>query len=290
MRVKVAEDVFGVNRWECTVRSNVNVATFIKELILELPDGQTIDFRAGAYIQIESPPYTLDFTDIDVPEEYRGDWTRYDLFKLRSVATKPAVRAYSIASYPDENTFIMLNVRIATPPPSKPDAPPGIMSSYLFGLNPGDKVMVYGPYGDFFARETDAEMVFVGGGAGMGPMRSHILDQLLRIKTHRRITFWYGARSLREAFYIEEFDHLASRFDNFDWYLALSEPLPEDNWTGLTGFVHDILLDNYLRDHPAPEDCEYYMCGPPMMNAAVISMLDSQGVDAENMYLDDFGA
>jgi Na+-transporting NADH:ubiquinone oxidoreductase subunit F len=290
LRIEVSEDVFGVSKWACSVRSNNNVSTFIKELVLELPAGETLDFRAGGYIQIECPAYRLAYSDIDIPVEYRDDWERFDLFKLESVVTKPGLRAYSMANYPEENKIVMLNVRIATPPPNVPGAPPGIMSSYIFGLKPGDKVMVSGPYGEFFARDTDAEMVFIGGGAGMAPMRSHILDQLLRIKTSRKITYWYGARSLREAFYVEEFDELAARFDNFDWHLALSEPLPEDNWTGYTGFVHDILLEHYLKDHPAPEDCEYYMCGPPMMNAAVISMLDSQGVDSENILLDDFGS
>jgi Na+-transporting NADH:ubiquinone oxidoreductase subunit F len=290
MRIEVSEDVFGVRKWRCTVRSNDNVSTFIKELIVDLPAGETIDFRAGGYVQIECPAYRLPYSDIDIPAEYRDDWERFDLFKLESVVTKPHTRAYSIANYPEENTIVMLNVRIATPPPNLPGAPPGIMSSYIFGLKRGDKVMVSGPYGEFFARDTDAEMVFIGGGAGMAPMRSHILDQLLRIETNRKITYWYGARSLREAFYVEELDELAVRFDNFEWHLALSEPLPEDNWTGPTGFVHDVLLQNYLLDHPAPEDCEYYLCGPPMMNAAVISMLDAQGVDAENILLDDFGS
>jgi len=290
MRIEVSEDVFGVRKWECTVRSNDNVSTFIKELIVGLPAGETIDFRAGGYIQIECPAYRLSYSDIDIPAEYRDDWERFDLFKLQSVVTKPHMRAYSMANFPEENSIVMLNVRIATPPPNMAGAPPGIMSSYIFSLKRGDKVMVSGPYGEFFARDTDAEMVFVGGGAGMAPMRSHILDQLLRIKTNRKITYWYGARSLREAFYVEELDELAARFDNFEWHLALSEPLPEDNWTGPTGFVHDVLLQNYLLDHPAPEDCEYYLCGPPMMNAAVISTLDAQGVDAENILLDDFGS
>ena len=290
MRIEVPEDVFGVNKWECTVRSNDNVATFIKELVVELPEGETMDFRAGGYIQIECPAYRLSYRDIDIPDQFRDDWERFHLFDLESVVDQPDLRAYSMANYPDENDIVMLNVRIATPPPNAPDGtPPGIMSSYVFGLKSGDKVMVSGPYGDFFAKDTDAEMVFVGGGAGMAPMRSHILDQLLRLKTDRKISFWYGARSLREAIYRKEFDELAAKHDNFDWHLALSDPLPEDNWEGLTGFVHNVLLDNYLADHPTPEDCEYYMCGPPVMNAAVISMLDSQGVDEENILLDDFG-
>jgi Na+-transporting NADH:ubiquinone oxidoreductase subunit F len=290
MRIEVPEDVFGVSKWECTVRSNDNVATFIKELVLELPQGETMDFRAGGYIQIECPEYTLDFKDIDIPEQFRDDWVKYKIFDLKSVVTKPDLRAYSMANYPQENDTVMLNVRIATPPPNVPDAPPGILSSFIFGLKAGDKAIVSGPYGEFFAKETEAEMVFIGGGAGMAPMRSHILDQLLRINSKRKISFWYGARSLREAFYVDEFNRLAEEHDNFEWHLALSEPLPEDNWDGLTGFVHNILLENYLKNHPAPEDNEYYMCGPPVMNTAVISMLDAQGVEPENIFLDDFGS
>jgi Na+-transporting NADH:ubiquinone oxidoreductase subunit F len=289
MNIEVPEDVFGVSKWECTVRSNNNVATFIKELIVELPPGEAIDFRAGGYIQIECPPYELDYNNIDIPEKFRGDWEKFNLFDLQSSVKTPAMRAYSMANYPDENNIVMLNVRIATPPPNAPQAPPGIMSSYIFGLKPGAKIMVSGPYGEFFAKDTDAEMVFVGGGAGMAPMRSHILDQLLRLKTKRKLSFWYGARSMREAFYAEEFDKLAAEHENFSWHLALSEPLPEDNWEGYTGFIHDVLFEHYIKDHPAPEDCEYYMCGPPVMNSAVIAMLDSQGVDPENILLDDFG-
>lgn len=290
MKIEVPEDVFGVNRFTCKVRSNENVATFIKEFVLELPKGETINFRAGGYVQIECPPYKLDFEDIDIPDQYRGDWEKYGLFKLKSVVAEPTLRAYSMANYPAEDDIITLNVRIATPPPdAPPDAPPGIVSSYIFGSKPGDEVVVSGPYGEFFAKNTDAEMVFIGGGAGMAPMRSHILDQLRTLKTKRKISFWYGARSLREAFYVEMLDDLAQKFENFSWYLVLSEPLPEDNWTGLTGFVHEVIYQEYLADHPAPEDCEYYMCGPPVMNAAVIDMLDAQGVDAENIMLDDFG-
>ena len=290
LRIEIPKDVFGVNKWECTVRSNHNVATFIKEFILELPQGETIDFRAGGYIQIECPAYRLSFRDIDVAEQFRDDWERFKIFDLESVVDEPDMRAYSMANYPEENDIIMLNVRIATPPPNAaPGVPPGVMSSYIFGRKAGDKVIVSGPYGDFFAKDTDAEMVFVGGGAGMAPMRSHILDQLLRIKTSRKMSFWYGARSLREAFYREEMNRLAEEHENFAWHLALSEPLPEDNWEGHTGFVHEVLLDNYLKDHPAPEDCEYYLCGPPMMNSAVIATLDSQGVEQENIMLDDFG-
>ncbi len=289
MNIQVEEDVFGVNKWECTVRSNRNVATFIKEFVVELPPGEEIDFRAGGYIQIECPPHEVKYEDFEIEEQFRDDWERFKLFDLVSIVEKEDMRAYSMANYPEEKDIVMLNVRIATPPPNKPNAPPGIMSSYIFSLKSGDKVMVSGPYGEFFAKETDAEMVFIGGGAGMAPMRSHILDQIFRLKTTRKMSFWYGARSLREAFYREEFDKLAEEHENFTWHLALSEPQPEDNWEGHTGFIHEILLDSYLKDHPAPEDCEYYMCGPPMMNAAVINMLESQGVEPENILLDDFG-
>ncbi len=251
--------------------------------------GETIDFRAGGYIQIECPAHELAYKNFDIEAEYRAEWEKFGLFDIVSVVDEPTMRAYSMANYPAENDIVMLVVRVATPPPNKPDVPTGVMSSYIFNLKPGDTVIVSGPYGEFFAKDTDAEMVFVGGGAGMAPMRSHILDQLLTIKTKRKMTFWYGARSLREAFYVEEFDRLAEEHDNFEWHLALSEPQEEDNWDGPVGFIHEVLYENYLKDHPAPEDCEYYMCGPPMMNAAVISMLESQGVEPENILLDDFG-
>ena len=290
MRIRVPEAVFGGKRWECNVRSNDNVATFIKELVLELPAGEVLDFRAGGYIQIECPPHKLRYADFEIPAEYQDDWERFGLFDLESVVDEPAMRAYSMANYPDEKNIIMLNVRIATPPPAAPaGTPPGIMSSYIFGLKPGDPVIISGPFGEFFASETDAEMIFVGGGAGMAPMRSHIFDQLKRLNSKRKISFWYGARSLREAFYVEEFEQLAADHDNFQWHLALSDPLPEDNWKGLTGFIHEVLLEHYLKDHPAPEDCEYYLCGPPMMNAALIHMFDELGVEEENIHLDDFG-
>lgn len=290
MEIHVPDEVFGVKKWECTVRSNDNVATFIKELVVELPPGQLLDFRAGGYIQIECPPHELSYSTFDIAEEYLEDWHKFDLLKIQSKVTEPTLRAYSMASYPEEKDIIMLNVRIATPPPGAgKDVPTGIMSSYIFDLKPGDKCMVSGPYGEFFARETDNEMVFIGGGAGMAPMRSHIFDQLRRLDSKRRITFWYGARSLREAFYIEEFDELAASHDNFEWHLALSDPLPEDNWTGMVGFIHTVLYEHYLKDHPAPEDCEYYLCGPPMMNAAITRLLDDLGVEPENILFDDFG-
>ncbi len=248
-----------------------------------------VPFRAGGYIQIECPPHKVAYADFDVPDEYRSDWDKFNLFRYVSEVKEPTLRAYSMANYPEEKGIIMLNVRIATPPPKVPDAPPGIMSSYIWSLKPGDKVTISGPFGEFFAKETDAEMVFIGGGAGMAPMRSHIFDQLKRLHSTRKISFWYGARSLREMFYDEEFEQLARDNPNFTFHVALSDPLPEDNWTGHTGFIHNVLYENYLRDHPAPEDCEFYMCGPPVMNAAVIKMLKDLGVEDENILLDDFG-
>ena len=290
MRLEVPDEVFGVKRWECRVRSNANVATFIKELVLELPPGEELDFRAGGYIIIDAPPHDISFADFDVEPQFRPDWDHYRLWRYRSKTTETVSRAYSMANYPLEEGLVMLNVRIATPPPGAgPAVPPGIVSSFIFSLKPGDKVVVSGPFGEFFARDTGAEMVFVGGGAGMAPMRSHIFDQLERIRTGRKITFWYGARSLRELFYKDDFDRLQREHPNFSWRVALSDPLPDDRWDGPTGFIHQVLYDEYLRDHPAPEACEYYMCGPPVMTAAVIGMLDSLGVDEDHILMDDFG-
>jgi len=289
MKIEVPEEVFGVRKWECTVRSNHNVATFIKELILDLPEGENVDFRAGGYIQIEAPPHEVDFKDFDIEEEFRDEWDRYNVWQYKSKVDEPVERAYSMANYPEERGIIMLNVRIATPPPRAEGVPPGKMSSFIFSLKPGDKCIISGPFGEFFAKDTEAEMVFVGGGAGMAPMRSHIFDQLRRLKSKRKMSFWYGARSRREMFYVEDFDMLAEENDNFEWHCALSDPLPEDEWTGYTGFIHNVLYDEYLKDHPAPEDCEFYMCGPPMMNAATIQMLLDLGVEDENIMLDDFG-
>ena len=290
MNVQVADEVFGVKRYECTVISNHNVSSFIKELVVALPEGEELEFRAGGYIQIECPPHDLKYEDFDIEERFRDEWDRYNLWRYESHVKKTEMRAYSMASFPLEKTVIKLNVRIATPPPGADDSvPPGVMSSYIFNLKPGDKAMVSGPFGEFFAKETDNEMVFIGGGAGMAPMRAHIFDQLKRRHSTRKMSFWYGARSLKEMFYAEEFDELAEKNDNFVWHLALSEPQPEDNWTGLTGFIHQVLYDEYLSKHKAPEDCEYYICGPPMMNVAVIKMLDSLGVQKENILLDDFG-
>lgn len=289
MKIHVPEEVFGVKQWECTVESNPNVATFIKELTLRLPEGENVDFRAGGYVQLEAPPHHVKYADFDIEPQFRGDWERFGFFKLESKVTEPVVRAYSMANYPDERGIVKFNIRIATPPPKSQGIPPGQMSSYTFNMKPGDKVTVYGPFGDFFAKDTEAEMVFIGGGAGMAPMRSHIFDQLRRIKTKRKVSFWYGARSLRELFYKEEYDQLQEENENFKWHIALSDPQPEDNWDGLTGFIHNVLHEQYLKNHPAPEDCEYYMCGPPMMNAAVIKMLKDLGVEDENIMLDDFG-
>lgn len=287
LKIQVAPDFFGVKQWECTVRSNDNVATFIKELVLEIPEGESVDFRAGGYVQLEVPPHVVKYKDFDIGEEYRGDWKHFGLFDLVSKVNEATTRAYSMANYPDENGIIKFNIRISTPPPGT-NFPPGKMSSYVFNLKPGDKIKVYGPFGDFYAKDTDAEMVFIGGGAGMAPMRSHIFDQLRRLQSKRKISFWYGARSLREVFYQEDYNTLASEADNFEWHIALSDPQPEDNWSGLTGFIHNVVLENHLKDHPAPEDCEYYMCGPPMMNAAVIRMLKDLGVEDENISLDEF--
>jgi Na+-transporting NADH:ubiquinone oxidoreductase subunit F len=290
IEVRLPREVLGVQRWQCRVRSNRNVATFIKELVLELPPGELLDFRAGGYVQVTCPPHQLTYKDFDIDAEFHRDWDRYSLWRYQSSVEEPVTRAYSMASYPEENDIIMLNVRIATPPPgAEPSVPPGIMSSYLFNLKPGDMVEVSGAYGEFFARDTDAEMVFIGGGAGMAPMRSHIFDQLKRLHSKRPMNFWYGARSRQEIFYQEEFDRLQAEHENFRWSVTLSDPLPEDNWEGYVGFIHQSLYDNYLADHPAPEDCEYYLCGPPMMNAAVVHMLEELGVEPENILLDDFG-
>ncbi len=289
LKIELPEEIFGVKKWECEVISNDNKATFIKELKLKIPDGEDVPFRAGGFIQIEAPAHDISYADFDVPQEYRGDWDKFNLFRYRSTVNDTTVRAYSMANYPEEKGIIMLNVRIATPPPNNPDVPPGIMSSYIWSLKAGDKVTISGPFGEFFAKDTDAEMIFIGGGAGMAPMRSHIFDQLKRLNSKRKITFWYGARSLREMFYEDDFNQLQAESENFTWHVALSDPQPEDNWTGYTGFIHNVLLENYLRNHPAPEDCEFYMCGPPMMNAAVIKMLKDLGVEDENIMLDDFG-
>ncbi len=287
MKIEVPAEIFGVKRWECEVVSNLNVATFIKELVLKLPEGEEVDFRAGGFVQFEIPPYEADYHTIEVDEEYRGDWDKFGVFDHVSKVEETTIRAYSMANYPDEKGIMKFNIRIASPPPGT-DVPPGKMSSYLFTKKPGELVTIFGPFGEFFAKETQNEMVFIGGGAGMAPMRAHIFDQLLRLNTDRKVTFWYGGRNERELFYVEEYDKLAKDHNNFEWHVALSD-MNIEGWNGYTGFIHNVLRENYLKDHPAPEDCEYYMCGPPMMNAAVIQMLEDLGVERDNIFLDDFG-
>jgi Na+-transporting NADH:ubiquinone oxidoreductase subunit F len=303
MEIEIEPEVFGVRKWECTVRSNQNVATFIKEFIIDLPEGESVPFRAGGYIQIDCPKHVQKYSDFEIEEEYRDDWDNFDMWRFVSDVPDVVTRAYSMANYPEEYGMIMLNVRIASPPPRMPDVPPGIMSSYIFGRKPGDKVTISGPFGEFFAKETDNEMVFIGGGAGMAPMRSHIFDQFKRIETDRKVSFWYGARSFREAFYLEDFDGIQEKFSNFQWHVALSDVLEEDDWgnpdapsrqslgckEGYVGYIHNVVYDAYLKDHDSPEDIEYYLCGPPMMNTSVIDMLINIGVEPENIALDDFG-
>lgn len=289
LKIYLPNEVFDIKKWECIVRSNKNVASFIKELVLELPKGEEMDFNPGGYIQIECPPHEVYFKDFEIDDKFKSEWDKYNLWQYKSKTTEKIIRAYSMANYPAEKGIIILNVRIATPPLDRPDVPPGIMSSYIFSLKPNDKVIVSGPYGEFFIKETDAEMIYIGGGAGMAPLRSHIFELLKRRKSQRKISYWYGARSLKEVFYVEEFEQLQKEFPNFSWHLALSEPKPEDNWTGPVGFIHQVLYDNYLKNHPFPEDCEYYFCGPPMMNAAVLKLLDNLGVEKDNINFDDFG-
>ncbi|MFT6899702.1 MAG: Na+-transporting NADH:ubiquinone oxidoreductase subunit F, partial [Paraglaciecola sp.] len=289
MDIELPEEIFGIKKWECDVISNDNKATFIKELKLALPNGESVPFTAGGYIQIEAPAHHVKYKEYEIPDEYKPDWERFGFFNIESKVDEETIRAYSMANYPEEEGMVMLNVRIATPPPNNLSLPAGKMSSYIWSLKEGDKATISGPFGEFFAKKTEAEMVFIGGGAGMAPMRSHIFDQLRRLHSKRKISFWYGARSLREMFYVEDFDMLQAENDNFKWHVALSDPQAEDNWDGMTGFIHQVLLKNYLQEHPAPEDCEFYMCGPPMMNAAVVSMLKDLGVEDENIMLDDFG-
>jgi len=294
MTIKVPEAVLGVKKWECEVVSNRNVATFIKEFVVKLPEGEDLNFRSGEYVQIYIPKYEVDYRkDIDIEEEYRPDWDKFDLWSLKAKNEEETFRAYSMANYPAEKNLIILNIRIATPPMDKNrkwmNVPPGICSSYIFSRKPGDKVTISGPYGEFHIKKTDAEMVYVGGGAGMAPLRSHIFHMLKTEKSKRKISYWYGARSKREIFYEEEFRELEKKFPNFTFNIALSEPLPEDNWNGYTGFIHKVLLDNYLSKQQLPEEIEYYLCGPPVMNAAVLNMLDNLGVPQENIAFDDFG-
>jgi Na+-transporting NADH:ubiquinone oxidoreductase subunit F len=290
MKIEVPPEVFETKKWVCTVRSNRNVATFIKELVLELPAGEQVNFKPGGFIQIEVPPHVVEYKNFHVEEKYHEDWDKYDIWRFKSTVEEPVFRAYSMANYPGEEGIIMLNVRIATPPPRAPEGtPPGKVSSYIFDLQPGDKVTISGPFGEFFIKDTDAEMVYIGGGAGMAPLRSHIFELLKERHSQRRISYWYGGRSLRELFYVKEFRELEQKHPNFQFHIALSEPMSEDNWTGYTGFIHQVLLENYLKTHPAPEDIEYYICGPPLMLQAVLKMLDDLGVEPENIAFDDFG-
>lgn len=290
MKVEVPTEALETKEWNCIVRSNRNVATFIKEFVLELPEGEQVNFRPGGYIQIKVPPHELEYKNFKIEKKYHEDWDKFDVWRYRSIVKESVVRAYSMANYPGEKGIIMLNVRIASPPPRAPaTVPPGKASSYIFNCKPGDKVTISGPYGEFFIKETDAEMVYIGGGAGMAPLRSHIFELFKNRRTSRKVSFWYGGRSLRELFYVEEFREIEKEFPNFTFNIALSDPLAEDEWTGYTGFIHQVLHDNYLKDHPAPEDIEYYICGPPMMNAAVFKMLDDLGVEPENIAFDDFG-
>ena len=290
MDVEVPPEAFETKKWKCEVLSNHNVATFIKEFKLGVPEGEQVDFKAGGYIQIEVPPHELPYRDFDIEEEYHSDWDRFDVWRYKSIVDEPVVRAYSMANYPGEKGIIMLNVRVASPPPRAPEGtPPGKVSSFIFNQKPGDEVTISGPYGEFFIKDTDSEMVYIGGGAGMAPLRSHIFELFKGRKTNRKVSYWYGGRSARELFYLDEFAEIEKEFPNFKMNVALSEPLPEDNWDGYTGFIHQVLYDNYLKEHPAPEDIEYYICGPPMMNQAVFQLLDDIGVEPENISYDDFG-
>ena len=294
MRIQVPAEIFSIDKWECEVVANDNVATFIKELVLKLPEGENLDFESGGYIQIEVPKYEIDYSSFDVEEAYRGDWDRFDLWDLKAKNDETVVRAYSMANHPAEGNIVMLNIRIASPPPDRAkggfmNVPPGIASSFVFDLKPGDKATVSGPYGEFFIQETEREMCYIGGGAGMAPLRSHIFHLFHTLKTGRKVSYWYGARSLREMFYEDQFRKIEAEFPNFKFHVALSDPLPEDNWDGHTGFIHSVVLDNYLGKHTAPEDVEYYLCGPPMMLSAVQSMLDDLGVEQDMIRFDDFG-
>lgn len=290
MVIEVPPEALETKKWDCTVRSNDNVATFIKELVLELPEGEDVAFKAGGYIQIEAPPHVVEYKNFDIGEEYHGDWDKFDVWRYVSKVEDETIRAYSMANYPGEKGIIMLNVRVASPPPRAPEGtPPGKMSSFIFNLKPGDKVTISGPYGEFFIKDTDSEMIYIGGGAGMAPLRSHIFELFKNLKSGRKVTYWYGGRSLRELFYIDQFRAIEKEFPNFKFNIALSEPQPEDNWDGYVGFIHQVLYDNYLKEHAAPEDVEYYICGPPMMNAAVFKLLDDLGVEKENIAFDDFG-
>lgn len=295
MKIHINPQIFGIKKWECEVVSNRNVATFIKEFKVKLPEGEHLNFKSGGYIQIDVPKIDVKYKDIVVNEEYQKDWEKFHMFDLVMHNPEPQFRAYSMANHPAEDNIIMLNVRIATPPFDRVNGGfmkvnPGVCSSYIYSLKPGDKVTISGPYGEFHVKDTKNEMIFIGGGAGMAPMRSHILDQFLTRHTDRKASFWYGGRSLRELFYIDDFKKIEAENPNFKFNIALSAPLPEDNWTGYVGNIHEVLFENYLKSHEAPEDIEYYLCGPPMMTQAVLKMLDNLGVPKDNIMFDDFGS
>jgi len=295
MKIEIPEEIFGIKKWECEVVSNTNVATFIKEFVVKLPEGENLNFRSGGYIQIDVPKCEIDYKDIEVIKEYHEDWDKMKIWDLKMKNPEPIYRAYSMANHPAEGNRIILNIRIATPPFDRKSGGfkkvnPGICSSYIWSLKPGDKVTISGPYGEFFIKETNKEMMFIGGGAGMAPMRSHIFDQFLTKNTHRKVTFWYGGRSLRELFYTDDFRKIEQEHDNFKFNIALSEPKPEDNWEGYVGFIHKVIYDNYLNNHPEPEEIEYYLCGPKLMIDSAVAMLDSLGVPPENIMFDDFGS
>jgi Na+-transporting NADH:ubiquinone oxidoreductase subunit F len=288
--VRVPDDLFDVTNWDCTVRSALTLSALIKEIVLDLPAGAEFKFRAGAFVQVTAPAYALSFADFDIGKEHKSAWDRFDLRKIRAASLEPVTRAYSIANKPSEKGCIVLLVRLALPPPSESTLPPGIVSSYLFSAKAGDTINVTGPYGEFGARQSEREMVFIGGGVGMAPLRAIIFDQLKRLGTRRRISFWYGARSGGDLFFVEEFDRLQAEYPNFRWTVALSDPASGDDWGGVIGFIHDVVFERYLKDHPAPEDCEYYLCGPPLMIKAVLAMLDEAGIDDDSIFNDDFGS
>jgi len=290
MKIKVPDEIFSIRKWDATVKSNNNVATFIKELVIELPKDDPINFESGGYIQIDVPAYNnIQYKNFEIEEIYRDDWDKFDVWQYTAENKNPIFRAYSMANHPAEGNMIMLNIRIASPPPNMPSVPPGIASSYVFNLKPGDKITVSGPYGDFHIKDTEREMVYIGGGAGMAPLRSHIFHLLKTENTKRKVSFWYGARSVKEMFYDEEFKDLEKQFSNFKYQVALSDPLPNDNWEGPIGFIHQVALDLYLKNHEDPTECEYYLCGPPMMISAVQKMLWDLGVEEDMIAYDDFG-
>ncbi|MBW6478828.1 MAG: NADH:ubiquinone reductase (Na(+)-transporting) subunit F [Bacteroidales bacterium] len=294
LKIQIPKEIFGIKKWECEVVSNDNVATFIKEFVVKLPEGEELEFQSGGYIQIDVPACEVDFKDIEVQDKFRGDWDKLKMWDLKMRNPEPIFRAYSMANHPAEGNIIKLNIRIATPPWDNEKnqfmkVNPGICSSFVFSRKPGDKVIISGPYGEFFIKKTEREMVYIGGGAGMAPLRSHIFHLFHTLKTDRKVSYWYGARSKREVFYEDEFRKIEKEFPNFEFNIALSEPLPEDNWDGYTGFIHQVVLDNYLSKHEEPEEVEYYLCGPPIMNESILKMLDNLGVPEENIDLDDFG-